>query len=46
MCAAEALLALGDDEVKPRLRETMRAVSWRVRQNPRWKKLKQLGDAY
>ena len=46
MYAAEALLALGDDDVKPRLRETMRAVSWRVRQNPRWKKLKQLGDAY
>jgi HEAT repeat protein len=45
MYAAEALVELGDDEVQTQLPEIMRAVSRRVRGNPRWKRLKRLGDA-
>jgi HEAT repeat protein len=43
MVAAEALVELGDDNVCARIPEVMRAVSWRVRGHPRWKRLSELG---
>jgi hypothetical protein len=41
MHAAESLALLGDESVARRIPEVLSAVSWRVRGNPRWRRLKE-----
>jgi len=40
MYAAESLGVLGDGEIAPRIPDLLKAVSWRVRRHPRWRRLR------
>jgi hypothetical protein len=41
----ESLVLLGDKPSRDLVPEVLRAVGWRVRQHPRWKKLSKVVDA-
>jgi len=43
--AAEALVRLGDERVLDRIPDVLKAVSWRVRRHPRWRRLMDAAQA-